>query len=72
MLPLHDTFSCSQALKVLLNTVFLCQVYPTLVIRGTGLYELWKQGLYRNYPPDKVRTPATAGYNPDKCLERIS
>ena len=30
------------------------QVYPTLVIRGTGLYELWKQGLYRNYPPDKV------------------
>jgi histone acetyltransferase (RNA polymerase elongator complex component) len=29
-------------------------VYPTLVIRGTGLYELWKQGLYRNYPPDKV------------------
>ena len=30
------------------------QVYPTLVIRGTGLYELWKQGLYRNYPPDKA------------------
>lgn len=30
------------------------QVYPTLVIRGTGLYELWKQGLYRNYSPDKV------------------
>ena len=27
------------------------QVYPTLVIRGTGLYELWKKGLYRNYDP---------------------
>lgn len=21
---------------------------------GTGLYELWKQGLYRNYAPDKL------------------
>lgn len=27
------------------------QVYPTLVIRGTGLYELWKKGLYHNYEP---------------------
>ena len=27
------------------------QIYPTLVIRGTGLYELWKKGLYRNYDP---------------------
>lgn len=26
-------------------------MYPTLVIRGTGLYELWKKGLYRNYDP---------------------
>ena len=26
-------------------------MYPTLVIRGTGLYELWKHGLYRNYDP---------------------
>lgn len=25
------------------------KLYPTLVIRGTGLYELWKQGLYRLY-----------------------
>merc|ERR1712154_448443 len=24
----------------------------TLVIRGTGLYELWKTGRYRSYPPD--------------------
>ena len=30
------------------------QVYPTLVIRGTGLYELWKKGLYRNYEPTQV------------------
>uniref|UniRef100_A0A7R9VYY6 Elongator complex protein 3 n=1 Tax=Chlamydomonas euryale TaxID=1486919 RepID=A0A7R9VYY6_9CHLO len=30
------------------------KLYPTLVIRGTGLYELWKHGLYRNYPPDKL------------------
>ena len=27
------------------------KVYPTLVIRGTGLYELWKTGLYKNYDP---------------------
>lgn len=27
------------------------KIYPTLVIRGTGLYELWKKGKYRNYPP---------------------
>ena len=26
-------------------------MYPTLVIRGTGLYELWKSGLFRNYDP---------------------
>lgn len=25
------------------------KIYPTLVIRGTGLYELWKQGLYQSY-----------------------
>ncbi len=25
------------------------KLYPTLVIRGTGLYELWKQGLYKSY-----------------------
>lgn len=28
------------------------KIYPTLVIRGTGLYELWKNGKYRNYSPD--------------------
>jgi len=27
------------------------KLYPTLVIRGTGLYELWKAGKYRNYAP---------------------
>lgn len=28
------------------------KIYPTLVIRGTGLYELWRTGRYKNYPPD--------------------
>jgi elongator complex protein 3 len=27
------------------------KIYPTLVIRGTGLYELWKTGRYKNYSP---------------------
>jgi len=30
------------------------KLYPTLVIRGTGLYELWKTGLYRNYAPSEL------------------
>lgn len=30
------------------------KIYPTLVIRGTGLYELWKTGGYRNYPPEQL------------------
>jgi len=28
------------------------KIYPTLVIRGTGLYELWKTRAYKNYPPE--------------------
>lgn len=28
------------------------KIYPTLVIRGTGLYELWRLKKYTNYPPD--------------------
>lgn len=28
--------------------------YITRTASGTGLYELWKRGLYRNYPPDKL------------------
>ncbi|GMK59729.1 hypothetical protein CspeluHIS016_0803350 [Cutaneotrichosporon spelunceum] len=28
------------------------KLYPTLVIRGTGLYELWRTGKYKNYPPN--------------------
>ncbi|XP_075930287.1 elongator complex protein 3 isoform X2 [Petromyzon marinus] len=27
------------------------KLYPTLVIRGTGLYELWKTGRYKSYTP---------------------
>lgn len=30
------------------------KLYPTLVIRGTGLYELWRKGLYKNYHPDRL------------------
>ena len=30
------------------------KVYPTLVIRGTGLYELWRTGTYRNYAPEAL------------------
>jgi len=30
------------------------KIYPTLVIRGTGLYELWKTGAYKNYHPDAL------------------
>eukprot|EP00741_Cyanophora_paradoxa_P007032 tig00001071_g6804.t1 len=30
------------------------KLYPTLVIRGTGLYELWKTGRYKNYPPEQL------------------
>jgi len=28
------------------------KIYPTLVMRGTGLYELWKNKKYQSYPPD--------------------
>lgn len=28
------------------------KIYPTLVIRGTLLYEMWKKGQYKNYSPD--------------------
>jgi elongator complex protein 3 len=30
------------------------KIYPTLVIRGTGLYEMWKNGKYQPYPVDQV------------------
>ncbi|XP_013116346.2 elongator complex protein 3 [Stomoxys calcitrans] len=30
------------------------KIYPTLVIRGTGLYELWKTGRYKSYPPSML------------------
>jgi elongator complex protein 3 len=30
------------------------KIYPTLVIRGTGLYELWKNGMYKNYSPSNL------------------
>lgn len=30
------------------------KIYPTLVIRGTGLYELWRTKRYRNYAPNEL------------------
>lgn len=30
------------------------KIYPTLVIRGTGLYELWKTGRYKSYAPSTL------------------
>ncbi|XP_008064696.1 elongator complex protein 3 isoform X2 [Carlito syrichta] len=30
------------------------KLYPTLVIRGTGLYELWKSGRYKSYSPSDL------------------
>ncbi|XP_075779399.1 elongator complex protein 3 [Pelodiscus sinensis] len=30
------------------------KLYPTLVIRGTGLYELWKSGRYKSYSPSTL------------------
>ncbi|XP_014445119.1 elongator complex protein 3 [Tupaia chinensis] len=30
------------------------KLYPTLVIRGTGLYELWKSGRYKSYAPSDL------------------
>ncbi|KAG7135049.1 Elongator complex protein 3 like [Verticillium longisporum] len=30
------------------------KIYPTLVIRGTGLYELWRTGRYQNYTPNEL------------------
>ncbi|KAH9410941.1 radical SAM protein [Ordospora pajunii] len=30
------------------------KIYPTLVIKGTGLFELWKNNKYRNYSPDEL------------------
>ena len=30
------------------------KIYPTLVIRGTGLYELWRTGRYQNYTPNAL------------------
>ncbi|KAJ3128067.1 Elongator subunit [Nowakowskiella sp. JEL0407] len=30
------------------------KIYPTLVIRGTGLYELWRTQRYQNYSPEAL------------------
>lgn len=30
------------------------KIYPTLVMKDTGLYELWKNGQYKSYSPDEL------------------
>lgn len=30
------------------------KIYPTLVIRGTGLYDMWKRGRYKPYPVEDI------------------
>ncbi|KAJ3225640.1 Elongator subunit [Clydaea vesicula] len=30
------------------------KIYPTLVIRGTGLYELWRSGRFKSYTPEAL------------------
>ncbi|MEM1677338.1 MAG: tRNA uridine(34) 5-carboxymethylaminomethyl modification radical SAM/GNAT enzyme Elp3 [Nitrososphaerota archaeon] len=32
----------------------LVKIYPTLVLEGTELYEMWKKGLYKPYPEDML------------------
>jgi histone acetyltransferase (RNA polymerase elongator complex component) len=34
--------------------IFTSILLLLLYAAGTGLYELWKAGLYRNYHPDKL------------------
>ena len=52
MYVMHTRTSCLQ--EFFENPAFRpdgLKIYPTLVIRGTGLYELWKTGRYKSYPP---------------------
>ena len=39
------------------------KIYPTLVIRGTGLYELWRTGRYKNYTPNALIDIVREGRN---------
>ncbi|XP_070295462.1 elongator complex protein 3-like [Salvelinus sp. IW2-2015] len=42
------------------------KLYPTLVIRGTGLYELWKTGRCKSYSPSALVDPLV-----DPLVDRI-
>lgn len=56
------------------------KIYPTLVIRGTGLYELWRTGRYKNYSPNALVDivarilalvpPWTRIYRVQRCVAR--
>ena len=44
----------TDGLKVYPKLLQARAAYPTLVIRGTGLYDLWKTGKYKNYDPNTL------------------
>jgi elongator complex protein 3 len=58
------------------------KIYPTLVIRGTGLYELWRTGRYKNYSPNALVDivarilalvpPWTRVYRVQRCVRKSS
>jgi elongator complex protein 3 len=57
-LPFSDSDKDRETIKqVYANEDFkpdAIKIYPTLVIRGTGLYEMWKRGNYHPYPVEEV------------------
>ncbi|MCL4391066.1 MAG: tRNA uridine(34) 5-carboxymethylaminomethyl modification radical SAM/GNAT enzyme Elp3 [Candidatus Parvarchaeota archaeon] len=57
-LPFSDSDKDRETIKqIYTNEEFkpdAIKIYPTLVIRGTGLYEMWKRGNYHPYPVEEV------------------
>ncbi len=57
-LPFSDKEKDQETIKQIYNNQDFkpdaIKIYPTLVIRGTGLYEMWKRGNYKPYPVDEV------------------
>ena len=57
-LPFSDKEKDRETIKHIYNSEDFkpdaIKIYPTLVIRGTGLYEMWKRGNYKPYPIDEV------------------
>ena len=47
------------------------KIYPTLVIRGTGLYELWRTGRYKSYPPSGNKFISRGFFRADEVLKCV-